>query len=381
MAKKSFLQNDDDPIQNGEAKAAAVSGVPTLQEVDTAVFGGSPVGIPGRERQIANSILITQIIPDLAQPRRAIPPSVRRTAREYEMPDWEAWHKTAEHLRGEYINLPALLKGEGDAPEEEPAGIPLVDAFLDLVALAASIYRDKLTNPITVQQIGMNRYQIETGERRWQAYVMLYGALGEEQFSKIAARVVDKANVWKQATENNARRPLNAIGIARQLSLLMMDIYRDKDGISFWPYEEMVPDGESDRAFYAQVVDGTVYRVPKGMSERILQASGLKSRAQLSQYRALLDVSDDVWMQADEEDWPEKQIRKMLASPVEQQDMLTQVNIPRDPSDVRPIFHSLDKFAQRDPADFKPKETAAALGYISQMREWLDHMEKRIKGD
>ena len=73
----------------------------------------------------------------------------------------------------------------------------------------------------------------------------------------------------------------------------------------------MVEPGGCDRAFYAQVADGAVFRVPRGQGEVLIGALGLKNPAQLRQYRALLDLPDEVWTIADDLDWAEGYIREM----------------------------------------------------------------------
>jgi hypothetical protein len=308
MPKKDFMNSDDDAVVNGYQQAESASR-PTLREVDAAVFGGDPVPVPESGRQTARPYALDMISPDPTQPRREVPFTVRKRAKEDGVPEWEMWHQVAERLSGRELNLNALLRGEGEAADTETTGQPLVDGFLSLVSLAASINRDGLANAITVMARGAG-FVIETGERRYQAYKLLYGALGDEKFAKIPARVVDKSDVWRQAAENGSRKPLNAVGMARQLALLIMDLNRGKEGISYTSFDGF--DGDCDRAFYAQVADGNTHRIPKGTSERILQATGLKSKSDLSHYRALLDIPDDLWIQADEEDWKENRIREHI---------------------------------------------------------------------
>lgn len=315
MAKKSF-GSDDDPISGGSDKAKAL-GVPSLQEVDAQVFGNGV--IPDSGQQVARPINLDQISPDPTQPRREVPATVRNRARADGVAEWQMWHQMAERQAGHEIPLKTLLRGEGEGAEADKTGMPLVDGFMALVALAASIFDKGLVNPITVSPRGMDAYTIETGERRYQAYRLLYGVLGLKKFSKIVANKVAAVDVWRQAAENGSRKPLNAIGMARQIALLIMALNDDK---TYEPFEAFA--GQSDRLFYAQVADGITHRIPKGASEKILQATGLKSRSQIAHYRALLDIPDDVWQQADEDDWPEFKIRESVRPP---QDMFTPVNI------------------------------------------------------
>jgi len=186
--------------------------------------------------------------------------------------------------------------------------------LLDLINLTNDIHQNKLTNPITVVKQG-NVYQLETGERRWLAYHLLYAVVQDEQWAKIPAREVQESSVWRQASENSARTDLTAISRARQLAILLMDLYRSM-GQSFIPFQDAVRSGKSDRAYYAQVADGEEFRIPHGKSSDLLTAMGLKHPVQLRQYRALLRVPDDVWIKADDEHWDEYKIRSYTVTAV-----------------------------------------------------------------
>jgi hypothetical protein len=374
MAKKTF-GSQDNPILDGAEKAEA-AGRPTLRQVDEATFGGGI--IPESGKQIAKPISLGSITPDPTQPRREVPQTVRRRAKEQGIPEWEQWHQVAEYLSGKEIPLASLLRGEGEASEEDKTGIPLVDGFMALVALAASINRDGLANPITVTSRGASPdnqfievYQIETGERRYQAFKLLYGALDDEKFAKIPARVVDKTDVWRQAAENGSRKPLNAIGMARQTALLIMALNGDK---TYRPFDDF----ESEREFYAQVADGTVHRIPKGMSERILQATGLKSKSDLSHYRALLDIPDDVWSQADEDNWTENRIREHILT-LKNPDRLT-TRQPMTETDVynRPVQPPGIKKGEGAGTPANPQQFQ--LLYGRELVEYVDSTPRKPRG-
>jgi ParB-like chromosome segregation protein Spo0J len=216
-----------------------------------------------------------------------------------------------------------LSKGEGiDLDDDAPA---ILRGYVSLLRLAGSIYSEGLINPITVISRGRNQYLIETGERRWLAHHLLKDI--SDEYGKIAAVQSDgQGYVWRQASENTARRELNAIGMARQLALLILDLRKEIEGHDYDSYETLVLPGGCDRRFYAQVANGRIHRIPKGMGERIQQAMGL-SRSQLSHYRNLLqltdddDVNDAIWVKADIEDWPERAMREI--------GMFTMVNIRR----------------------------------------------------
>ncbi len=305
----------------------------TTQELDESFYGAFATVDAGR--MDAAPVSIFRIYPDPAQPRRTIVSACRHLWDG--QPDtvvtlFDQWLKAitserylalaaqnlpeAERQRASYFDLEGYLEADEDRVNRDyPAG-PIEANFLRVVDLAASIRRDGLTNPITVAHAGVN-FQLETGERRWLAFHLLHafydGADGRpderDRWSKIPARVVERASVWRMANENNVRADLNAIGKARQLALLLMDIYRQR-GREFASYDEVVKPGESDRRFYAQVFDSKEFPM-RGVTDKLLQAMGFNSRTQMSEHRALLVLPDQVWQWADDLNWAQRRIRDM----------------------------------------------------------------------
>ena len=188
-------------------------------------------------------------------------------------------------------------------------------ALMKLIDLAASIRRDSLSNPVSLVR-HPDHYEIETGERRWLAYHVLYWKFGDGDkrpdgsvvnWSRIPARIVTQVDVWRQASENNARDNLNAISRARQLSLLLMDLHG-------WHNFTALDASESEQAFYSQVAEGADWRIPRGQGERLLNAMGMSDAGQLRQYRALLRLPTDLWRKGDDEDLSEGELRRMKAA-------------------------------------------------------------------
>lgn len=299
------------------------------EEADNAIFsGGRAADDLVDPRIVATPTALDAIWADVRQPRRAIPASVRMhwTGSPDDVPELlNQWYIVATQQAGIQINLVDILVGRGDGvdvPEDAPA---IFREYIAMVRLAADIHQIGLTNPISVvEQRG--KYLIETGERRWLAFWLLLTTLQEERWGKIPAQKSDGRDfVWRQASENTARRQLNAIGMARQLALLIMETRRGLDGVQYDEYETLVLPGGCDRRFYAQIANGNLHSVPRGQGERIEQAMGL-SKHQLSQYRRLLRLTDDdqvndaLWTRADVEDWPEKAMREIA-------DRLTPVNL------------------------------------------------------
>ena len=216
---------------------------------------------------------------------------------------------------------------DGDAGATSQLTSTKEASLMKLTDLAASIRRDSLSNPISLVR-HEDHYEIETGERRWLAYHMLYWKFGDGDkrpngsivnWSRIPARVVDHVDVWRQASENNARDNLNAISRARQLSLLLMDLHG-------WNNFAKISTYETEQAFYAQVADGSTWRIPRGQGERLLNAMGLSDAGQLRQYRALLRLPEDLWRKGDDDDLSEGELRKMKVD----LDTVTRVTVPRN---------------------------------------------------
>lgn len=268
---------------------------------------GHDMGAPGIDIQTkpiirAKPINIFQIQPNPMQPRRVVPSQFRGGPL---MDQIEAWLDEVETESGRAFPLEALIMGKVElrAREERSATaeeLPL----LRLADLAASIHQDGLTNPITVAGAG-DRYVIETGERRWAAYHVLNAYIGGDAYSAIPARRVADVNLWRQASENTARDNLNAIARARQIALLLMDMHG-------WDNFAPIDSFEFEQDFYAQVADSGKWRVPYGRAEQLCAACGFENASRIRQYRALLRLSREQWISADDRDIAEYELRKWL---------------------------------------------------------------------
>lgn len=279
----------------------------------------------------ASPMSIFKITADAFQPRRAIPLEVRRLwdGNPRTIPQlFETWTQIIQRDRASFgVVAPFDLEGFFTSDMEETdaehafghvrSSSVAEEALLKIVELAVSILHQGLTNPITVAQQEADRYIIETGERRWLAFHLL-NALGmvstvdgRDRFEQIPSRTVEQVNVWRQAAENGARDNLNAIGRARQLSLLLMNTLTE-EGMIFAPPHDFA----HEQDYYAQVADGNEYRIPRGQSDLFLVAMGLKNPRQLRDYRALLRVPRDLWEFADDRNLTEGEMRKAnYASP------------------------------------------------------------------
>jgi hypothetical protein len=318
-------------VENGTSDLPAFGG---KSAADIADFGyRTAVGHDDRLAQMTNREKIVfkpieLIHQNRSQPRRALPSKVRPYFMDSDAESmahgFQLWLEEVKVERKSPFPLDELLAGKETSRVE---GIETVDtdleqtgsspkmgametALMQVVELAASIKRDGLINPISIARIGSDdknnlHYEIETGERRWLAYHLLNWQYPDSGWDKIPTRQVEGGvSIWRQANENNIRADLNAIAMARQFALLLMDILRDEK--EFLPFDAFV---EHEQDFYAQVADGGEYRVPRNQGEKLLNAMNLENPVQLRQYRALLRLPREVWQWADDLNWTEGFIR------------------------------------------------------------------------
>lgn len=272
------------------------------------------------EYRTVEPIRIDQIAPDPQQPRRIIPSELRvwipdllsasDTFFHYWM-DAAAMESTGSHVNETWDEWMAdLLNGDPEEKWARPEKMgPINAALYKVIDLAVNIQREGLVNPITVVR-DEERYRIETGERRWLAYHLLANFIGME-WTTIPAYVEASGNIWRQASENNARDDLNAIAKARQFAILLMDLIRQETGVQFQPLETF----ENELAFYAQVADGERWRIPRGKGELLRVGLGVKNERQVKTIRAVLRLPFEVWVVADDLDWTLGKVTPLTALP------------------------------------------------------------------
>ena len=306
------------------------------------------------------------------------------------------WWGAVQEERGQEFDLGAYLEdGETERSADNAptfASGPLEKAFLTIIELAASIRRDGLTNPITVAPHG-GFYQLETGERRWLAFHLLawfeshQEGGNPEAWHKIPARKVDRVDVWRQASENNARADLNVISKARQWAVLMMDL----NGLeNFSPLDAF----SSEREYYAQAIP---LRPPYGKGGQLLNAMGVTSRSALARYRAVLMLPDEIWQGGDDFNLPEETLYNLAqlakSEPDQALEEFHQIVLGETIVDHSPLLPSVEAvpFAPGTKRHFtklarairkagrgKHKFNAEALKSLRELRQWLDDQESRI---
>jgi len=333
MGRKNSLAGIDPFGKDGSEDKPSERPALSMNDADTALFGELTRVEAGR--QTIRPIPIMEIYPDIKQARRVMPSAVREhwngePGMVTEM--FNFWVDIIDEERGlarvPNFNLSDTLwaeavekrgRSETDIENENYKPGPAETAFLKIVDLAVSIRRDGLTNPVTAEQAGARHFRLETGERRWLAFHMLFnffhaGAGKPDErtrWEKIPAIVVQKLNVWRQATENTARADLNAIGRARQFAILLMDLLQ-LDGATFQTFEHLIRSGHCDRPYYAQVIE---HRVPSGKGEVLSNAIGAAHRSAFTRCRMLLGLPDEVWDIGDNLDVSEDELLKWAKLP------------------------------------------------------------------
>jgi len=352
----------------------------TLQKTDSMIYGDEvDIAIPQIDKRMATPISIFEINADPAQPRRAIPSSIRQ--------DWDGdvrlvpnllkeWINFAEAQMGDTIDIRSYIQSHLDGDEDSRELHPNVDKFFALLTLARSIYSEGLTNPITIVSLSPKVYRVETGERRWLAYHLLNMYTDDdEKWSKIPAIVVSgDRSVWRQAIENNQREDLTAIELARQVALLLMDVHREQ-GVTFAPFSDFT----HERDFYAQVADGVKWRIPRGMGERILVAMGLPNKVQLSRYRDILNLSYEQWDFADENAIPEFRIREMLSADKLPTGNLSSPTPPSKTPYMEQFWAFYDRIAKKNTQIAGRVGEAERRQMADALRKLADDLEKNRK--
>lgn len=277
----------------------------SLESVADAMYGASAPELD-TGRVVAKPISLMDIWADPTQPRRVVPQGVRK--------DWDGDPAKVDNLinewqarvtksldRGDRYLAGPILRGEDFQDLDREQQSPMVRGYIDLVELATSIRDKGLNLPITVSKEG-GIYRLHTGERRWLAHHLLQMTVkGHEKITAI----VRTADVWSQIEENTQREQMNAISLARSLAKLKMAMWADE--MTFESYAHMVQAGGGDRHFFAQAAE---LSIRQGMAETVRNTLNIANRGMISRYNKLLTLPDEVWMQADEENWSEGKIRQ-----------------------------------------------------------------------
>ena len=263
-----------------------------------------------------STLPIMSIIPDETQPRRLVPAELKDTwdgTPEGFSKVIEAWVSEV-HKRTDSFPIHDMLTGRVNVFDYDSEEL-IISKFVKLIDLAAQIADMGLRQAIGVVKRG-DLYRIVYGERRWTAFQILEYFL-ESDYSRIPVRIANLTD-WSlakmQAAENFQRDELNAIAKARQFAKLVI-IARSNNGDSQYDgFNQLVVN--SDRPWYAQVANGEIHRIPRGMGPQFEQALGI-STGQMRQYRNLLKltvehvINDAIWDLGDLLNWTESFMREI----------------------------------------------------------------------
>lgn len=295
---------------------------------------GAQLMVADPEEQLSDRSLRVEYIPadllrpDPVQPRRVLPEAIHFAFHEDRLTPVQALRElmqisqVAARQSGRPFSSPLDLLSESESEDEvEATRLSPEEALVrDLVNLAVTIRDDGQVNPLTVVDAsqGVTRlYRIETGERRyWSSWLLRDFIPGYEGDGTVPCILIPsgKASVFRQAKENTARSGLSAIAMARQAALLIIAVH----GIE-------KPDGSVTHDFYRQALDLDL-RDKREFAESILSAMGGITKSRLSQYKALLQLSDEALELADRYSLDEGRLRHVLNLKAEDQaEMVRQI--------------------------------------------------------
>lgn len=260
-------------------------------------------------------ILLEMVRPDPVQPRRVLPENIHLRFHNNHITPTQALRELvqlvqiAARQRGRPFNNVLELLPNADEEQEEMASMlsPEEQFLHDLVNLAITIRDDGQVNPLTVVDVSQgvtHLFRIETGERRyWATWLLRDFIPGYTGDGMIPCIVIPEkqSSVFRQAKENTARSGLTAIAMARQAALLLLTVHG---------YE--IPAYAVGNDFYRQVLNLDL-RSKREYTDAILSAMGGVNKARLSQYKALLYLSDEAMELADRHGIDERKLRHVIA--------------------------------------------------------------------
>jgi len=247
----------------------------------------------------AVNLPIEKMVPDPHQARRVLPDGIRE-----------------RFFRGE-IDPATALKEWKQIAEKDKIEASMLDG--QILRLARSLQAQEQIYPITISQIpddSLDRYLIETGERRWWSHWWLFGVENDDRFETIQAIVVEKPSPWRQAAENLQGEPLTAVQEACQVARLLLL----ESGVE--PEYELMDIEQSDRpglGSYTNIQQGydffrqaATQRAPQGAWSRIEQATG-KGRRYCQYLLGLFNLCDRALAEAERARLTESQLRPLAS--------------------------------------------------------------------
>ena len=247
-----------------------------------------------------NSLRVERLLLDLVRPN---PLQARRVLPDRVYQDFHAERVTPSQALREVVKLAKIAAKQNGRPfdnvlellgnpEEEnapePSSLTPIESLLrDLTNLAVTIRDDGQVNPLTVVNAsdgGIQKFRIETGERRYWATWLLKDFIPGYQGDGMVPCIIipqEKESPFRQAKENTTRSGLNAVAMARQIALLLLYVHG---------YE--MPVGPVSMDFYRQALDLDL-RGKREYTEAVYSALGGIGRSSLSWHKSLLKLCDE----------------------------------------------------------------------------------------
>jgi hypothetical protein len=252
----------------------------------------SPIAAVERIERLVPS----QMLPDRFQPRRLLPPSIRRGFFSGKIDCYQAAFAWLEQSRSD----------------------PAVKAEVErLVAMGESFDEHGQIKPITGSwKEGPNGnyiFQIETGERRFWAACLKRVKNHSPEEPLLRVEVVDNPTRQRQVLENRHAEPPSAVEQACEISTLILT----ELGI---PVEESV---EDEYDYFRKVRN---QRMPTGLWEKITPVMQL-TRPRMVQLLNILQLPSPLLDLADRYRLAERVLREILSAPSGQWERLIQVSI------------------------------------------------------
>lgn len=303
---------------NAKSRQANVS---PLKSVTSAMLSRVQVDQLGEIGLRVQLILLDQVRPNPVQPRRVFPEPFYQRFNSSNLTPSQVLREFIEYVKSvarkngrPFTNPSDLLDDpDKDVVNDHTEWTPEEIVLYDLTVLAMTIRDDGQVNPLTVVDITKGvvpAFEIETGERRFWATCLLRDFIpGYESDGTIPCIVVpaERASVFRQARENTARTGLSAVAMARQAALLLLYVH---------DYE--IPNSVVTYDFYRQALELDLRKKREHMGD-VLSAMGGIDKARFSQYKALLQLSDDALELADRHNIDEFRLRWLLKLPKEDQ--------------------------------------------------------------
>ncbi|MEO0561485.1 MAG: hypothetical protein AAF125_05205 [Chloroflexota bacterium] len=221
-----------------------------------------------------------------------------------------------------FSNVLELLGNPEDETAIEPSALTSIEGLVrDLTNLAVTIRGDGQVNPLTVVDAsngGIQKFRIETGERRyWATWLLKDFIPGYQGDGMIPCIIIpqEKESPFRQAKENTTRSGLNAVAMARQIALLLLYVH-----------DVEMPSGPVRIDFYRQALELDL-RGKRQYTEAVYSALGGITRPKFADYKSLLRMSNEAFEIADRHDIELMKLRYvlMLDNPADQVELLQQI--------------------------------------------------------